>query len=68
MEAKIAQQLAGIAHKPLSQVFLEAHKAYELLDRERCLELLRRYEMEPNLDRLLENDWKRHRIVLKAGK
>ena len=37
LEAKLAQQLAGILHKPLVQVFLDARKSYDLLDRERCL-------------------------------
>ena len=55
LEANLSQQLVGIAHKPLFQVFLDVRKAYYLLDRERCLELLRGYEMGPNLDGLLEN-------------
>ena len=32
LEAKLAQQLSGIAHKPLFQVFLDVRKAYYSLD------------------------------------
>ena len=32
-EAKLDQQLAVLAHKPLFQVFLEIHKVYDSLDR-----------------------------------
>ena len=67
-EANIAQQLAGLAHKPLLQVFLDVRKAYKLLDREWCLELLRGYGMGLNLSHILENYWKRQRIVHNVGK
>ena len=40
LEAKLDQQLDGIAHKPLFRVFLEIHKAYGSLDRGRCLEVM----------------------------
>ena len=35
LEAKLSQNLDGLAHNPLFQVFLDAHKAYGSLDRER---------------------------------
>ena len=41
LEAKFPQQLVGIAHEPLFQVFLEARKAYDSLDRVRYMEILR---------------------------
>ena len=34
------QQLAGLAHEPLFQVFLDIDKAYDSLDKERFLEVL----------------------------
>ena len=68
LEAKLAQQLAGIAHKPLFQVFLDVRKAYDSLDRERCLEFLRGYGLGPNLACILNNYWRRQRIVPKVGK
>ena len=49
MEAKLAQELAGLAHLPLFQVFLYILKAYDYLDRSQCLEVLRGYGMGPNL-------------------
>ena len=55
LEAKLAQHLDGLAHDLLFQVFLNVHKAYDSLERERCLELLMEYEMGPNLARILEN-------------
>ena len=57
LEANLAHQLDKIAHEPLFQVFLDFHKAYESLDRERLLELLRGYGMVPNIARLLNNYW-----------
>ena len=41
MDTNLEQQLAGLAHKPLFQVFLGVRKAYDLLDREQCLKRLR---------------------------
>ena len=37
LEAKLDQQLAGLAHEPLLQVFIDVCKAYASLDRGRCL-------------------------------
>ena len=54
-EAKLAQHLAGLTHKPLFYVFLDVCKVYTSLDRGRCLELLRGYGLGPNLTRLLIN-------------
>ena len=68
LEANLDQQLAGLAHDSLFQVFLEIHKAYDSLDRGRCLEVLLGYGMGPNLARLLTAYWDRQRIVLKTGK
>ena len=43
MEEKLYQKLAGIVHEPLLQVFVDFRKAYDLIDRWRCLEILRGY-------------------------
>ena len=40
LEANLAQQLAGLAHKPLFRMFLDDRKACDSLDRERCMEIL----------------------------
>ena len=55
LEYKLEHQLAGLAHKPLFQVLLDVQKAYDLLDRERCLELLMGYGMGKKLAQLLDN-------------
>ena len=60
--------MAGIAHEPLFQVLLDVRKAYDSLDRERCLKLLRGYGLGLNLSRLLKSYWKRQRIAPKMGK
>ena len=46
LEAKLAQQLAGIAHEPLFQISLDVRKAYDSLDRGWYMEILRGYRME----------------------
>ena len=40
LESRLEQQLAGIAHKPLFQVFLDVRKAYDSLDRGKRVEIL----------------------------
>ena len=40
MEAKIEQQLTGIVHEPLFRVSIYVKKAYNSLDRGRCIEIL----------------------------
>ena len=49
LESNLDQQLAGLAHKPLFQVFLDIRKSYDSLDRVRCLEVLIGYGVGPNL-------------------
>ena len=66
-EAKLAQQLSGLAHNPLFQVFLDIYKVYDSLDRGQCLEVLRGYGMKPNLAQLLKSYWDRQSIVPKTG-
>ena len=68
LEAKRAQNMVGLAHETLFQVFLDVRKAYESLDRDQCLQLLSGYGMGTNLARLLDNYWKRQRIAPKVGK
>ena len=53
LEAKLSQQISRLAYEPLFQDFSYVCKAYYPLDRGRCLEILRRYGLGPNLARLL---------------
>ena len=45
LEAKLVQQLTGIAHTPLFQVFLDVWKAHDSLYRGWCMDILRGYGM-----------------------
>ena len=57
LEAELAQQLAGISRKSLFQVFLDVQKAYNPLDRGRCMEILWGYGMGQNMARLIVHQW-----------
>ena len=48
-------------------IFLELHKAYDALDRSRCLEILEGYGMAPRAYRLLRTYWWRSSMVERAG-
>ena len=41
MEAKLVQQLAFVKQCPLYGIFIDLRKAYDAMDRGRCLEILR---------------------------
>ena len=68
MEAKLEQQLAGIVHKPLLQVFVDVQKAYDSLDRGIYMEILWGYGLGPNLQQLLQWYWDVQKVVPKEGK
>ena len=57
MEAKLEQQLVEIFHDPLFQVLIDVQKAYDSLDRGRCMEIIRGYGLGPKLHRLLQQYW-----------
>ena len=68
MEENLDQQLAGLCHDPLFQVFLDVQKAYDSLDRVRCMEIIRGYIPGTNLQRLLHQYREKQGEVTKAGK
>ena len=53
MEAKLAQNLKGLYHEPILQVFLDVRKDYDSLDRGMCMDILKGYRLKPNLHMLL---------------
>ena len=55
LEAKLAQQLAGLAHELLFQVILDVRKAYDSLDRGQCMEILLGYGMGKRMACLIAN-------------
>ena len=40
LEVKLLQQLAAMMEEVLYMIFLDLHKAYDALDRDRCLDIL----------------------------
>ena len=40
LKAKLLQQLSALREEVLCMIFLDLHKAYDALDRSRCLEIL----------------------------
>ena len=57
LESKLVQQLAGISHEPLFQVLVDLCKAYDLLDRGRCMDILQENEMGHHMARLIPHHW-----------
>ena len=48
-------------------IFLDLHKAYDALERSRCMEILKEYGMGPRDRRLLQTYWRRFAMVARAG-
>ena len=57
LEVKLAQNITGIYHDPLFQVFLDMRKAYNYLYRKICMEVFRGYGLGPKLGRLITRFW-----------
>ena len=47
VKAKLAQQLAFLEQEALHSVFIDLKKAYDAMDRERCLEIWQGMELDP---------------------
>ena len=67
LHVKLAQQLAYIEQEPLFRVFIDLKKAYDAMDRERCIEILVGCGVGPNLIRLLIFFWENAELVCRAG-
>ena len=48
-------------------IFLDLHKAYDALERSRCLEILEGYDVGTRARGLLQNYWKRITMVARTG-
>jgi hypothetical protein len=67
IEAKLAQQLAWVEQEPLYQIFFDLRKAYNHLNREKCLEIMTGYGVGPKLLRLKMQFWTQAEMVYHAG-
>ena len=54
LEAKLMQQRVGICHSSLLQIFLDVRNAYDLLDQEQCMEIIKGYDFVPKTRRLVK--------------
>ena len=66
LEAKLIQQLASMSEEVLYVIFLDLTKAYDALDRCRCLDILEGYGVGPSARRLLTTYWLRLTMVARV--
>jgi hypothetical protein len=67
LEAKLAQQLAHLEQEPFYGVFLDLKKAFNAMDRERCLLILEGYGAGPNMVQLICTFWRDATMVCCAS-
>ena len=57
MEAKLVQQLTFVEQAPLFGIFIDLRKAYNAMDRERCIDICVEAGVGPNAVQLVVNFW-----------
>ena len=67
LDDNLLQQLAALREEDLYVILLDLHKAYDALDRSRCLEILEVYDVGPQVRRLLQTYCRRLTMVARAG-
>ena len=67
LQAKLLQQLTSMMEVVLFEVFLDTQKAYDTLDRDRCLGILVVYGVIPRTIRLLQTYWGCVTTVARSG-
>jgi hypothetical protein len=58
IEAKLAQQLSYLELKPFYGIFLDLRKAFDAMDKERCIMILEGYGAGQRLVRLVRSYWR----------
>ena len=66
-KAKLLQQVAALREVLIHAIFLDLHKAYNALDRSRCLDILKVCGVGPRAPRLFRRNWERLIMVVQAG-
>ena len=66
LEAKLLQQLAYLQQTPLFGVFIDLKKAYDAMDRERCILILKGYGTGVRAMRLICNFWDQASFACRA--
>ena len=66
-EVKLLQPVAELREAVLHEIFLDLHKAYDALDRFRCLGILEGYCVGPRDLCLLRQYWVRLKMVVRVG-
>ena len=67
LDAKLLQQLGALREVVLYVIFLDLHKAYDALDRFRCLEILEGYGIGPRAREMIRNYWHHLTMVVQVG-
>ena len=67
LEAKLLRKLAALREEVMYMIFLDLHKAYDALERSRCLEILEGCGVGPKVRQLLTSYWHRLPMVARTG-
>ena len=67
LEVKLIQQVVALREAVLHVIFLDLNKAYNALNRSRCLDILEGYGMGPRALRLLRRYWEWLNMVARTG-
>ena len=57
IESKLVQQLTFINQTPIYNIFVDLHKAYTVIDRRRCVDILVEARVRPKGVRVIMNFW-----------
>ena len=67
LEVRLIHQITAMREEVLCTIFMNLHKAYDALDRYRCLDILEGYGIGPRALHLLRRYWERIQMMARAG-